>query len=74
MAGVAAKYGGGPDHLEVVAATMPDRETGRRRRFLVLHDTLPPGTGYLQRLADQAEFRDMLEHARGIVADCPCQA
>ena len=73
MAGVAAKYGGHPDHLDVVAATMPDQETGRRRRFLVLHDTLPRGTGYLQRLADQAEFRDVLEGARRIVADCPCQ-
>ena len=65
MAGVAAKYGGDPDHLDVVAATMPDTApdigTGRRRRFLVLHDTLPRGTGYLQRLADQAEFRDVLE-------------
>ena len=70
MAGVAAKYGGDPDHLDVVAATMPDQETGRRRRFLVLHDTLPRGTGYLQRLADQAEFRDVLEarppHRRGL--------
>jgi replicative superfamily II helicase len=73
MAGVAAKYGGDPDHLDVVAATMPDQETGRVRRFLVLHDTLPRGTGYLQRLADQAEFRDVLRHARRIVADCPCQ-
>ena len=73
MAGVAAKYGGHPDHLDVVAATMPDQETGRRRRFLVLHDTLPRGTGYLQRLADQAQFRDVLEGARRIVADCPCQ-
>ena len=73
MAGVAAKYGGHPDHLDVVAATMPDQETGRWRRFLVLHDTLPRGTGYLQRLADQAEFREVLEGARRIVADCPCQ-
>jgi replicative superfamily II helicase len=73
MAGVAAKYGGHPDHLDVVAATMPDQETGRWRRFLVLHDTLPRGTGYLQRLADQAEFRDVLDHAHHIVADCPCQ-
>ena len=73
MAGVAARYGGDPDHLDVVAATMPDQETGRRRRFLVLHDTLPRGTGYLHRLADPDEFRGVLEHARRIVADCPCQ-
>ncbi|HEX3965986.1 MAG TPA: Zn-binding domain-containing protein, partial [Trebonia sp.] len=73
MAGVAAKYGGDPDHLDVVAARMPDQETGRNRRFLVLHDTLPRGTGYLQRLADAAEFRTVLEAARRIVRDCPCQ-
>ena len=30
MAGVAKKYGGDPDHLAVITATMPDQETGRR--------------------------------------------
>jgi hypothetical protein len=39
----------------------------------VLHDTLPRGTGYLQRLADHAEFREVLQHSRNIVANCPCQ-
>jgi replicative superfamily II helicase len=73
MAGVAAMYGGDPDHLDIVTATMPDQETGRRRRFLVLHDTLPRGTGYLERLADKDKFRDVLVTARGIVAHCPCQ-
>ena len=45
MAGVAKKYGGDPDHLAIITATMPDQETGRGRQFLVLHDTLPGGTG-----------------------------
>jgi replicative superfamily II helicase len=77
MAGVAETYGGDPDHLDVVAASMPDTApgtgTGRSRRFLVLHDTLPRGTGYLQRLADPDRFRTVLEAARRIVRDCPCQ-
>ncbi|RKS79692.1 uncharacterized protein DUF1998 [Actinomadura pelletieri DSM 43383] len=73
MAGVAARYGGDPDHLEIVTATMPDQATGRRRRFLVLHDTLPGGTGYLHRLADPAEFRRVLAAAREIAAGCPCR-
>ncbi|MGH3170863.1 MAG: DUF1998 domain-containing protein, partial [Trebonia sp.] len=73
MAGVAAKYGGDPDHLQAEPATMPDHQgSGRRRRFLVLYDTLPGGTGYLHRLADQAELKDVLEKARGIIAACPC--
>ncbi|HEX3964819.1 MAG TPA: DEAD/DEAH box helicase [Trebonia sp.] len=75
MAGVAAKYGGDPDHLQAVAATMPDHEaTSRRRRFLVLYDTLPGGTGYLHRLADVGELRDVLERARSIVEGCQCAA
>ncbi|MER5418210.1 DEAD/DEAH box helicase [Streptosporangium roseum] len=73
MAGVAAKYGGDPDHLAVVTATMPDQETGRRRRFLVLHDTLPGGTGYLHRLSSSKGFREVLEAALEIVAECSCK-
>ncbi|MEV6769686.1 DEAD/DEAH box helicase [Nocardia sp. NPDC051030] len=73
MAGVARKYGGDPDHLKIATATMPDQDTGRRRRFLVLHDTLPGGTGYLHRLASSDGFRDVLVAAREVVVTCPCQ-
>ena len=72
MAGVAKKYGGDPDHLAIITATMPDQETGRDRQFLVLHDTLPGGTGYLHRLADQEELRQVLVSAREVVAGCRC--
>ena len=72
MAGVAKKYGGDPDHLAIITATMPDQETGRHRQFLVLHDTLPGGTGYLHRLADQEELRQVLVSAREVVAGCRC--
>jgi len=73
MAGVAACYGGDPDHLAIEPATMPDRETGRTRRFLVLYDTLPGGTGYLHRLSAAEEFRRVLQAARAIVAGCACK-
>ena len=72
MAGVAKMYGGDPDHLSVITAAMPDQETGRDRQFLVLHDTLPGGTGYLHRLADQEELRKVLASARDVVAGCRC--
>ncbi|MFE0153215.1 DEAD/DEAH box helicase [Nonomuraea sp. NPDC059007] len=74
MAGVAARYGGDPDHLKIVVATMPDQETQRRRRFLVLHDALPGGTGYLHRLSDPDEFREVLSAALQIVTTCSCAA
>ncbi|PSK95735.1 uncharacterized protein DUF1998 [Murinocardiopsis flavida] len=70
--GIAARYGGSPDHLDVVKATMPDPGTGRRRQFLVLHDTLPGGTGYLDRLRAPEEFRSVLAAARDSVEGCDC--
>ncbi|MFE3797530.1 DEAD/DEAH box helicase [Nocardia tengchongensis] len=73
MAGVARNYGGDPAHLQIATATMPDQDTGRRRRFLVLHDTLPGGTGYLHRLASSNNFRDVLTAARDVVANCSCR-
>ncbi len=82
MAGVARRYGGDPSHLQIATATMPDNETGRRRRFLVLHDTLPGGTGYLHRLSraggpdelkDKDSFYRVLVDARDVVLHCPCK-
>ncbi|MFF4057620.1 DUF1998 domain-containing protein [Streptomyces sp. NPDC001668] len=74
-AGVAETYGGNPDHLEAVVASMPDQSGGSeiRRRFLVVYDTLPGGTGYPHRLADPATFRDVLVAARHRIDTCPCQ-
>ncbi|MEV5704674.1 DEAD/DEAH box helicase [Actinoallomurus sp. NPDC052274] len=72
MAGVAKVYGGDPDHLRVVIATMPDPPTGHRRRYVVLHDSLPGGTGYLHRMASREGFRKVLDAALEVVATCPC--
>ena len=51
--GLRVSFGGDPDHLRVVTADMPARAgatttlEGVRRRFVVLYDTIPGGTGYL---------------------------
>ncbi|WP_433472783.1 DEAD/DEAH box helicase [Spirillospora sp. CA-142024] len=73
-AGIARRYGGDPAHLRIVTATMPDHlhHSGHRRRFLVLHDTLPGGTGYLHRMSTEAGFREVLEKAYEVVFHCPC--
>uniref|UniRef100_UPI002024D37F DUF1998 domain-containing protein n=1 Tax=Frankia sp. CiP1_Cm_nod1 TaxID=2897160 RepID=UPI002024D37F len=70
--GIAARYGGDPDHLRIVKAVMPDQETGHTRRFLVVHDVQPGGTGYLHRISDPDSFRDVLQAARDVIADCRC--
>ncbi|MFD5244606.1 DEAD/DEAH box helicase [Amycolatopsis sp. NPDC058340] len=74
LAGVAAHYRGEPDHLRIVPASMPDQETGERRRFLVLYDSLPGGTGYLHRLSKAEDFAAVLRSARAIIKSCPCRA
>jgi hypothetical protein len=73
-AGIAETYGGNPDHLEAVVASMPDQSGDGeiRRRFLVLYDIIPGGTGYLHRLADPDTFREVLAAARHRIDTCPC--
>lgn len=71
--GIAATYGGDPDHLEIVQATMPDQATSRVRRFLVLYDTQPGGTGYLERLKEPDEFKLVLTRARQALESCDCE-
>ncbi|WP_328496996.1 DEAD/DEAH box helicase [Streptomyces sp. NBC_00414] len=71
--GIAARYGGDPDHIDIAAASMPDgSDTDWPRRFLVVYDRLPGGTGYLHRLASADGFREVLLKAREVIESCPC--
>ena len=47
-------FGGDPTHLKVLTTGFPapGDEVETRNQFVVLHDTVPGGTGYLPRLAD----------------------
>ncbi len=75
--GMRRYFGGDPDHLRV---TLHDEPTflaeGARRRYLVVHDTVPGGTGVLAELAAHrgAKLRRVLEEAREAVTSCPCRA
>ncbi|MBV7695004.1 DEAD/DEAH box helicase [Streptomyces sp. TRM70350] len=71
--GIAARYGGDPDHIEIAAASMPDGgDANWPRRFLVVYDRLPGGTGYLHRLASADGFREVLLKAREAIESCTC--
>ncbi|MFJ8190240.1 DEAD/DEAH box helicase [Streptomyces sp. NPDC096094] len=71
--GIAARYGGDPDHIEIASASMPDNgDADWPRRFLVVYDRLPGGTGYLHRLASADGFREVLLKAREVIERCPC--
>ncbi|MFI1106378.1 DEAD/DEAH box helicase [Streptomyces physcomitrii] len=70
--GVDRHFGGDPQHLATTVASMPDTESGERRWFLVLFDSLPGGTGYLDRLIAPNAFRDTLTEAYELLKSCPC--
>ncbi|QEC47296.1 DEAD/DEAH box helicase [Baekduia soli] len=71
--GLQLHFGGTPDHLRAVVSDAPGGSDGGRRRFLVIHDIVPGGTGYLERLADPEALKGILEVARGEIARCPCK-
>ncbi|NUH39331.1 DEAD/DEAH box helicase [Streptomyces samsunensis] len=72
LLGITKHFGGAPDHLRVVPATMPGGTRELRRRFLVLHDSMPGGTGYLEHLADATVLHRVLALAQTALRDCPC--
>ncbi|RVW08226.1 DEAD/DEAH box helicase [Prescottella agglutinans] len=72
LLGLRRDFGGDPQHLAVVASSMSDG-SGSVRRFLVLHDTVPGGTGYLDRFGQPDRLRGILTLARDVLATCPCR-
>lgn len=71
LLGLRQVIGGSPEHLAV--AVIPDALRAPDRRALLLHDTVPGGTGYLAEFADHTKIWAALAAARAVVADCPCQ-
>jgi DEAD/DEAH box helicase domain-containing protein len=68
--GFRKKFRGHPDHLAVTLMSEPRR--GELRRFLVVYDTVPGGTGYLADLWKQDGILDVLELARDAMQTCRC--
>ena len=73
LLGIRTRLGGDPDHLNVVTADSPNVSGQGRRRFLVLYDQVPGGTGYLGPLADADEVKMILAAAREHIARCACR-
>jgi hypothetical protein len=70
--GLRLDFGGDPQHLSVTTATLPDGER-RPRQFVVLHDLVPGGTGYLDRFGQSDRLRSILTRARDLLEQCPCR-
>ncbi len=62
--------GGDPSHLDVATVTVP--QVGKPSPALLLHDTVPGGTGYLADFTTPERVWDLLHTAYLAVRDCPC--
>ena len=71
LLGLRQVIGGSPEHLDV--ATISDALWAPDRRALLIHDTVPGGTGYLAEFADHTKVFAVLAAARQIVRECPCR-
>lgn len=68
--GFRKKFLGQPDHLAVTLVNEP--RAGELRRFVVVYDTVPGGTGYLADLWKNDGVLDVLERARDAMQSCRC--
>lgn len=72
--GLREHLGGAPDHLAFERIVDPYLSDGTENRDAILiHDTVPGGTGYLAELADPAKVYALLYRAWTLVRDCPCK-
>lgn len=71
--GIRHTFGGSPDHLSVAAIVDPVLSDGSaNQEALLLHDSVPGGTGYLADFADPDRLRRILDTAWEVLRKCPC--
>ena len=72
--GLKTRFKGKVDHLHITFHDEPVPGSTDRRSYLVLFDTVPGGTGYLQELlSDPAHMIDMLNASLNVLNACSCQ-
>ncbi|WP_415504973.1 helicase-related protein, partial [Actinomyces slackii] len=76
MLGLEITTGGAPDHLGILSAPYPVLRgaPGETRPALLLHDTVPGGTGYLTDLGEPAAAWGLLVRTAQRLETCPCAA
>ena len=71
--GLQRYYKGNPDHIAFEFYSEYNIANQRFDRYLVAYDTIPGGTGYLQKLFDPKEFTTLLIEAYNAIKDCSCK-
>ena len=72
--GLKKYYKGNPDHIAFEFYSEFNAVNERFDRYLVMYDTVPGGTGYLQKLFDTTEFTQLLTQAYDTIRTCSCKS
>ncbi len=71
--GLKLKFGGKVDHLRVTDYEEKDAADGLVRRYMLLYDSVPGGTGYLhQLLREPSTMMEVFRLARDRMVSCEC--
>ncbi|MCD6533988.1 MAG: DUF1998 domain-containing protein, partial [Deltaproteobacteria bacterium] len=71
--GLKRKFRGKIDHLQTTVHEEPLPDSSFKRKYLVLYDTVPGGTGYLKQLMrSEAQLMEVLELAFEFLKSCAC--
>jgi DEAD/DEAH box helicase domain-containing protein len=69
------EFRGDPGHLLTTVTDEPVQGSDIRKRYLVLYDGVPGGTGYLKELMrDQQNLLDVFQQAYDVLKSCACQS
>ncbi|MEA3333398.1 MAG: DEAD/DEAH box helicase [Pseudomonadota bacterium] len=71
--GLKRKFKGKIDHLQTMVHEEPLPDSSFKRKYLVLYDTVPGGTGYLKQLMrSETQLMEVLELALESLKSCVC--
>ncbi|MFT5913390.1 MAG: DEAD/DEAH box helicase domain-containing protein, partial [Paraglaciecola sp.] len=70
-------FGGNPQHIQITDYQEKNERTGKSDRYLILYDTIPGGTGYLEELFVKQKttkpFNQIIRAAYEQIKGCSCQ-
>lgn len=66
-------FGGNPSHIKMKEYQEMNMTTGKFDNYIVMYDTIPGGTGYLEKLSKPEAFTELLKRAYKRIAECTCR-
>lgn len=71
--GLKRYFRGNPSHIRIMPYREYNKKIDKFDMFLLLYDTIPGGTGYLEQLYNAKEFSELLNLSYIAIRDCDCQ-